>query len=91
MEVIRPGEHSGHRIMTITGSKGSGPVLAFVFGMEDAQAARKAGRRMAAKGYAADVAERELLEEARAKYHGSNLFVKAYMFEASNAYNNSAK
>lgn len=87
MELYRPTERSGHRIEIITGSKGSGPVLAFVFGIEDAEAARKSGEQMAAMGYSARVAEQHLLAAAGARYHDDNFFVHCFMHEASTAYN----
>ena len=87
VEVIRPGEHSGHHIETMTGSKGSGPALVFVFGQEDVEAARKSGLEMAAKGLGPDAAVQHLLAEAREKYHGDKFFTKCFMDEAANAYN----
>jgi hypothetical protein len=87
VEVKRLDQHSGHQAGIIHGSKGSGPVEMFIFGMEDAAAARKAGLQMAQKGYGPDEAVKRLLEEARAKYGNHRFFVKCFMDEAANAYN----
>ena len=85
MEVYRPNEHSGHRIETITGSKGSGPVLTFVFGREDAQIAIRAGREVST--LPSDVAQRRLLAAAASRYPGHEFFIHCFMNVAADAYN----
>jgi hypothetical protein len=87
MEVRRLDQHSGHEIDIIHGSKGSGPVEVFIFGMEDAALARKAGLEMSQKGYGPDEAVKHLLAEARARYGDRRMFVKFWMDEAANSYN----
>ena len=87
MEAYRPDSEVSHEIETIHGSKGSGPILVFIFGRGAAEAARSAGHKAAAAGYNAPAAERILLQEANAKYPHSPFFVQCYMREAATAYN----
>ena len=87
MEAYRPNSEVNHEIETIHGSKGSGPILVFIFGRAEAESARSAGRRLAAAGNTATDAERELLQEANAKYPHSPFFVKCFMHEAADAFN----
>ena len=87
MEVYRPDSGVSHEIETIHGSKGSGPILVFIFGRADAESARNAGHKLAAAGDTATDAERVLLQEANAKYPHRPFFVRCFMREASHAYN----
>ena len=87
MEAYRPNSEVGHEIETIHGSKGSGPILVFIFGRGAAEAARSAGHKAAAAGYNAPDAERVLLGQARTKYPNSAFFVQCFMREAATAYN----
>jgi hypothetical protein len=87
VEVRQLNRHSGHEIEIIHGPKGSGPVEALIFGMEDISAARKAGLEMSQKGYVPDEAVKHLLQQAQARYGKHNVFVKWYMDEAANSYN----
>lgn len=85
--VCLPNRHSGHKIGTFKGPNGNGPGLMFIFGMEDVETARRAGREMAEKGYKPDEAVKHLLMEARVKYHGNQFFERYFMNAASDAYN----
>jgi hypothetical protein len=87
MEVYRPDSAVSHEIETIHGSKGSGPILVFIFCRADAEAARKAGHNLAAAGVTATDAERALLQAANAKYPQRPFFVRCFMREAAHAYN----
>ena len=87
MEAYRPDSEVSHAIETIHGSKGSGPILVFIFGRGAAEAARSAGHKAAAAGYNAPDAERVLLGRARAKYPNSAFFLQCFMREAATAYN----
>ena len=87
MEAYRPDSEVSHEVETIHGSKGSGPILVFIFGRGAAEAARSAGHKAAAAGYNAPDAERVLLGQARAKYPQSPFFVQCFMREAAAAYN----
>ena len=87
MEVYRPDSEVSHKIETVHGAKGSGPILVFIFGRAAAEAARNAGHKWAAAGYTTTDAERVLLQEANAKYPHSPFFVKCFMTEAAGAFN----
>jgi hypothetical protein len=87
MEVYRPDSEVSHDIETIHGSKGSGPILVFIFDRADAESARKAGRNLALAGIPAKDAEGSLLREANAKYPNKPFFVKCFMHEAAAAFN----
>ena len=91
MKVRLLSQHSGHQIGIAHLPKGDVRVLMFVFGFEDAESARKAGRDMVARGYSPDDAVRRLLAEAQERYHGDKMFIKYYMDEAANAYNAGTK
>ena len=85
MESYRPNEHSGHRIETVIGSKGSGPVLTLIFGMEDSEIAKKAGREVAA--LPPDVATKRLLAAAQSRYPGNAFFIQCFMNVSADSYN----
>jgi hypothetical protein len=87
MEAYRPNSEASHEVETIHGSKGSGPILVFIFGRAEAEIAQSAGRKLAAAGDTATDAERVLLQEANAKYPHSPFFVKCFMHEAADAFN----
>jgi hypothetical protein len=91
MEAYRPNSEVSHEIETIHGAKGSGPVPVFIFGQAQAESARSAGSKLAAAGETATDAERELLQEANAKYPHSPFFVKCFKHEAADAFNNKSK
>jgi hypothetical protein len=87
MEAYRPDSEVSHEIETIHGSKGSGPILVFIFNRADAESARRAGRNLALAGIPAKDAERSLLQQANAKYPNKPFFVKCFMHEAASAFN----
>ena len=87
MEAYRPDSEVSHEVETIHGSKGSGPILVFIFGRGAAEAARSAGHKAATAGYNAPDAERVLLGQARAKCPRSPFFVQCFMREAATVYN----
>ena len=87
MEVYRPDSEASHKIETVHGAKGSGPILVFIFGRAEAESARNAGHKLAAAGYTATDAERVLLQEANEKYPRSPFFIKCFMHEAASAFN----
>ena len=87
MEAYRPDSEVSHEVETIHGSKSSGPILVFIFGRGAAEAAQSAGHKAAAAVETATDAERELLQEANAKYPNSAFFVQCFMREAATAYN----
>jgi hypothetical protein len=81
MQMYKPDEHSRHFIAHLdavqdheTGKtakiENPQPVLCFVFGMEDAEPARKEGRSMAEFHYSRAQAEQFLYLEGWDKYHG---------------------
>jgi len=88
MEVHLPEQHSGHKIVTMTGPTGKrGPVLAVIFGKEDDAEAKRAGKIAAAMDPNPDAAVQSLLTQARKRYPHSPYFVKCYMDVAATAYN----
>ena len=61
------------------------PILIFVFGMEDAAAARAEGRSMAEFHYSRAQAARFIFAEGWDKYH-DRFLTRAYVQEAEDAY-----
>jgi hypothetical protein len=101
MQSYKPGEHSRHFITTLdsvtdpqTGEKrkidNPPKVICFVFGVEDAEPARKEGRRMAAAHYSRAKAGQTLSKQAQDKYH-DRFFIRAYVQEGQNAYDEALK
>jgi len=102
MEMYKPDEHSRHFIAHIdsvtdpkTGkprkmSNNSQNVVCFVFGVEDAEAARKEGRSMAEFQYSPSQAHEFLFAEGWDKYH-DRFFTRCYVQEAENAYDEAIK
>jgi hypothetical protein len=101
MEMYEPNQHSRHFITrlesVIDGKTGKPrkienpqPVLCFVFGMEDAEVARKEGRNMAEVHYSRAQAEQFLFAEGWDKYH-DRFFTRAYVQEGMNAYEKASK
>jgi hypothetical protein len=66
------------------------PILIFVFGIEDATAARSEGQSMAESHYSRSMAESFLLLEGWDKYH-DRFFTRAYLQEGMNAYEKGRK
>jgi hypothetical protein len=86
--VYAPSEHSGHSIIYAfkTGDgENAKPMLLFVFGMEDAEPARKEGETMAEFYYSRSLAEQFLFAEGWDKYH-DRFFTRCYIEEGENAY-----
>jgi hypothetical protein len=93
MELYQPNEHSRHFIARISAAKDGKdpqPVLCFVFGMEDAEAARKEGKRMAEVHYSRAQAEQFLFAQGWDKYH-DRFFARAYVQEGEDAYEKALK
>jgi len=65
-------------------------VVCFVFGIEDAEAARKEGRSMAEFQYGPSQAHEFLFAEGWDKYH-DRFFTRCYVQEAENAYDEAIK
>ena len=97
MEMYKPDEHSGHFIAHIdsvtdpkTGKARNIPnksqaVVCFVFGMEDAESARKEGRSMAECHYSLSQAHEFLFAQGWDKYH-DRFFTRCYVQEGEAAY-----
>ena len=96
MEMYKPDEHSRHFIAHLSEVEDSKtgkmrkvenptPVLCFVFGMEDAEPARKEGQSMAEFHYSRSQAEQFLFAEGWDKYH-DRFFTRCYVQEGENAY-----
>jgi len=102
MEMYKPDEHSRHfiaHIDSVTDPKTGKPrkmpnnpqsVVCFVFGIEDAEAARKEGRSMAEFQYGPSQAHEFLFAEGWDKYH-DRFFTRCYVQEAENAYDEAIK
>jgi hypothetical protein len=101
MEMYKPDEHSRHFITHIDAVADSQtrktrkienpePVLCLVFGMEDAEAARKEGRSMAEFRYSRDQAHEFLFAQGWDKYH-DRFFTRAYVQEGEDAYDEAMK
>jgi hypothetical protein len=97
MQMYKPDEHSRHfiaHIDAVTDAKtgktrkmanNSRPVLCFVFGIEDAKAAREEGRSMAECHYTPSQAHEFLFAEGWDKYH-DRFFTRCYVQEGEDAY-----
>ena len=97
MEMYKPDEHSRHfiaRIDSVTDPKtkkasktANNPqaVVCFVFGIEDAEPARKEGRSMAEFHYSSSRAHEFLFAQGWDKYH-DRFFTRCYVQEGEAAY-----
>ena len=97
IEVYKPSEHSRHFIAHIdalkdgpTGKTRNTPgasqtVVCFVFGIEDADPARKEGRSMAECNYSRSQAHEFLFAQGWDKYH-DRFFTRCYVQEGEAAY-----
>jgi hypothetical protein len=87
IELYEPNQHSGHLVLFIRPSGGGAKtkVVAFNFGIEDAQTARSEGRSMAQVRYTPMQAEQFLFAEGWDKYH-DRFFTRAYVQEGLDAY-----
>ena len=102
MQMYKPDEHSRHFIAHIdsatdpqTGktrkiSKDSQAVVCFVFGIEDAETARKEGRSMAEFHYTPSQAHEFLFAQGWDKYH-DRFFTRCYVQEGEDAYEKAVK
>lgn len=102
MEMYKPDEHSRHFIAHIdsvtdpkTGKARNVPdksqsVVCFVFGIEDAEAAREQGRSMAEFHYSLSQAHEFLFAQGWDKYH-DRFFTRCYVQEGEDAYNTAVK
>jgi hypothetical protein len=102
MEMYKPDEHSRHFIAHIdsvtdpktgkTGKMSYNPqaVVCFVFGMEDAEPARKEGRSMAECHYSPSQAHEFLFAQGWDKYH-DRFFTRCYVQEGEDAYDKAIK
>ncbi|MFZ3376270.1 MAG: hypothetical protein WA183_12020 [Chthoniobacterales bacterium] len=101
MEMYKPDEHSRHfiaHIDSVTDPKTGKPpkmsnnpqtVVCFVFGMEDAESARKEGRSMAECHYSPSQAHEFLFAQGWDKYH-DRFFTRCYVQEGEGAYDRKA-
>ena len=102
MEMYKPDEHSRHfiaHIDSVTDPKtkkasktANNPqaVVCFVFGMEDAEPARKEGRSMAECHYSPSQAHEFLFAQGWDKYH-DRFFTRCYVQEGEAAYDKAAE
>ena len=102
MQMYKPDEHSRHFIAHIdsatdprTGKtrkipKDSQAVVCFVFGIEDAEPARKEGRSMAECRYSPSQAHEFLFAQGWARYH-DRFFTRCYVQEGEDAYEKAIK
>src|SRR5213078_4782703 len=102
MQMYKPDERSRHFIAHIdsatdpkTGKTRTIPsnaqtVLCFVFGIEDAEPARKEGRSMAEFHYDRSQAHEFLFAQGWDKYH-DRFFTRCYVQEGENAYDQAVK
>jgi hypothetical protein len=100
--MYKPDEHSRHFIAHIdsatdpkSGKTRTIPsnaqiVLCFVFGIEDAEPARKEGRSMAEFHYSRSQAHEFLFAQGWDKYH-DRFFTRCYVQEGENAYDQAVK
>src|SRR5437762_11830527 len=98
MQMYKPDEHSRHFIAHIdsvtdpkTGKKRNVPnksqaLVCFVFGIEDAEAAREQGRSMADFHYSPSQTHEFLFAQGWDKYH-DRFFTRCYVQEGEDAYN----
>jgi len=87
VELYKPDQPSGHRVLFIRPSGGGTKtkVLVFNFGIEVATAARAEGRSMAERKYTPTMAEQFLLAQGWDKYR-DRFFTRAYVQEGLSAY-----
>jgi hypothetical protein len=89
IEFYDPSQPSGHAIVQIRPSgKKTAPLtsmLAFTFGLEDAQPAREEGMSMASANYSPQMAEKFLYNAGWDKYH-DRFFTRAYVQEGMDAF-----
>src|SRR5260370_9522346 len=88
MQLYHPDEHSRHfaaKISKTSEGKDATPVLCFVFGMEDAEPARREGKSMAQAQYSRFQAEEFLYLEGWDKYH-DRFYTRCYVQEGEDAY-----
>ena len=102
MQMYKPDEHSRHFIAHIdsvtdpkTGKARNVPnksqvLVCFVFGIEDAEAAREQGRSMAEFHYSPSQAHEFLFAQGWDKYH-DRFFTRCYGQEGENAYGTAVK
>jgi hypothetical protein len=102
MEMYKPDEHSRHFIAHIDAVKdgqtgktrkipsASQTVVCFVFGIEDAEPARKEGHSMAEFNYSRSQAHEFLFAEGWDKYH-DRFFTRCYVQEGEAAYDEAVK
>jgi hypothetical protein len=102
MQMYKPDEHSRHFIAHIdsvtdpkTGKTRNVPnksqaVVCFVFGIEDAEAAREQGRSMAEFHYSPSQAHEFLFAQGWDKYH-DRFFTRCYVQEGEDAYDRAVK
>ena len=102
MQMYKPDEHSRHFIAHIdsatdpkTGKTRNIPrdaqaVVCFVFGIEDAEPARKEGRSMAEFHYSSSQAHEFLFAQGWDKYH-DRFFTRCYVQEGEDAYKEAVK
>lgn len=100
MELYKPDEHSGHFISQVDAVKDSRtgkprptkrqePIVCFVFGIEDAEPARKEGESMAEFHYSRFQAHEFLFAQGWGKYH-DRFFTRCYVQEGEAAYDKKA-
>jgi hypothetical protein len=88
-----PTQHSGHSVIRVSkmgDGKNAKPVVCFVFGMEDADPARKEGESMAQFHYSRSQAEQFLHMQGWDKYH-DRFFTRCYVQEGMDAYDKALK
>jgi hypothetical protein len=93
MQMYRTDEHSRHFVTQISKTsdgKNATPVLCFVFGMEDAEPARKEGESMAESHYSRSQAHEFLFAQGWDKYH-DRFFTRCYVQEGENAFDKALK
>jgi TPR repeat protein len=100
MEMYKPDEHSGHFVSHVDAVKDvktekprkmehPEPILCFVFGIEDAEPARKEGESMAEFHYSRVQAHEFLFAQGWDKYH-DRFFTRCYVQEGEDAYDKTA-
>src|SRR6266480_2026942 len=102
MQMYKPDEHTRHFIANIDSAtdpqtrktrkipKDSQAVVCFVFGIEDAEPARKEGRSMAEFHYSSSQAHEFLFAQGWDKYH-DRFFTRCYVQEGENSYDQAVK
>jgi hypothetical protein len=102
MQMYKPDEHTRHFIAHIDSAtdpqtrktrkipKDSQAVVCFVFGIEDAEIARKEGRSMAEFHYSPSQAHEFLFAQGWDRYH-DRFFTRCYVQEGEDAYDKAVK